>query len=250
MKLRFAFLVLKEHPYGREMLRILLERGHRPRLIIEEDSAVADEERGKFLTRIAGQPVPPTIAELVAGLDIPCHAAHNHNSLGCLETLRDHGPDLVVLGGTRIIRPPALAVPSLGTINAHPGLLPQLRGSSSVGWALYKDLPVGSTVHYVDAGIDTGPILLQRQLPVYRGERYEQIVRRVLTLSGELMAEALTLIECGTAQPRPQDPAEGETLRVIPPHLLAEAKNRLAAGLYNHFADREVRDDADGPSRS
>ena len=109
---------------------------------------------------------------------------------------------------------------------------------------------MGSTVHYVDAGIDTGPILLQRQLSVYRGERYEQIVRRVLTLSGELMAEALTSIECGTAQPRPQDPAEGETLRVIPPHLLAEAKKRLAAGLYNHFADREVRDDAYGPSRS
>ncbi|MGD8474782.1 MAG: formyltransferase family protein [Anaerolineae bacterium] len=250
MRLRFAFLVLKEHPYGREMLRILLERGHMPGLIIEEDSAVADEERGKFLTRIAGQPVPPAIAELVAGLDIPCRAVHNHNSLGCLETLRDHGPDLVVLGGTRIIRPPVLEVPSLGTINAHPGLLPQLRGSSSVGWALYKDLPVGSTVHYVDAGIDTGPILLRRQLLVYRGERYEQIVRRVLTLSGELMAEALTLIECGAAQPRPQDPAEGEALRVIPPHLLAEAKNRLAAGLYNHFADREVRDDADEPSRS
>jgi methionyl-tRNA formyltransferase len=250
MKLRFAFLVLKEHPYGREMLRILLERGYRPGLIIEEDSTVADEERGKFLTRIAGQPVPPTISKLVAGLDIPCHTAHNHNSLGCLETLREYGPDLVVLGGTRIIRPPVLAVPSLGTINSHPGLLPRLRGSSSVGWALYKDLPVGATVHFVDARIDTGPVLLRRHLPVYRGERYEQIVRRVLTLSGELMVEALTLIECGTAQPRPQDPAEGETLRVIPPQLLAEAKSCLTAGLYSHFAAREVRDDANEPSRS
>jgi methionyl-tRNA formyltransferase len=250
MKLRFAFLVLKEHPYGREMLRILLERGHRPGLIIEEDSTAADAERGKFLTRIAGQSLPPTIAELVAGLDVPCHTAHNHNSLGCLETLRDYGPDLVVLGGTRIIHPPILAVPPLGTVNAHPGLLPQLRGSSSVGWALYKDLPVGSTVHFVVAGIDTGPILLRRHLPVYEGDQYEQIVRRVLTLSGELMAEALTLIECGTAKPRPQDPAEGETLSVIPPELLAEAKSRLAAGLYSHFVDREVRDDAREPSRS
>jgi len=155
-----------------------------------------------------------------------------------------------VLGGTRIMRPPVLAVPSQGTINAHPGLLPQLRGSSSVGWALYKDLPVGSTVHFVDSGIDTGPVLLRRHLPVYRGERYEQIVRRVLTLSGELMAEALTLIECGTVQPRPQDLAAGETLRVIPPELLAAVKTRLAAGLYSHFADREVWDDADEPSRT
>ena len=237
MRLRFAFLLLKEHPYGREMLRILLERGFVPALIIEEDSSVALEERDKFLTRIAGQPVPPPIADLVAELEIPCHAVDNHNSPDCLETLQGYGPDLVVLGGTRIIRTSLLAVPSGGTVNAHPGLLPRLRGSSSVGWALYKDLPVGSTVHFVDAGIDTGPVLLQRSLPIRRGERYEQIVRRVLTLSGELMAEALALIERGAAQPQPQDPAAGETLRVIPPELLAAAKSRLAAGHYSHFAD-------------
>lgn len=236
MPLRFAFLVLQEHPYGREMLRILLERDLVPELIVEEASEVAIEERQKFLARIAGQPVPPRIAELVAGLESPHHTVDNHNSPSCIEKLSVFGPDLVVLGGTRILQPPVLAVPPAGTINAHPGLLPQLRGSSSVAWALYKDLPVGSTIHYVDAGIDTGPILLQRELPVRRGERYEQIVRRVLTLSGELMAEALMLLERGTAQASPQDAATGETLRVIPPELLAEAKNRLSAGRYSHFA--------------
>jgi methionyl-tRNA formyltransferase len=237
MPLRFAFLVLEEHPYGREMLRILLEWGLAPGLIVEEVSEVAAEERDKFLTRIAGQPVPPRIAELVAGLDIPCHAVDNHNSPSCLAYLAAYAPDLVVLGGTRILRSPVLAIPPMGTINAHPGLLPQLRGSSSVAWALYKDLPVGSTVHYVDQGIDTGPILLRRRLPVRRGERYEQIVRRVLTLSGELMAEALVLLERGAAQAVPQDPATGETLRVIPPEHLAAAKQRLAEGRYRHFVD-------------
>lgn len=237
MPLRFAFLVLEEHPYGQEMLRVLLEGGLVPTVIIEEVSEVATEERGKFLTRIAGQPVPPRIPELIAGLDVPCHAVENHSSSGCLELLRAFAPDLVVLGGTRILRPPVLAIPSRGTVNAHPGLLPQLRGSSSVAWALYKDLPVGSTVHYVDEGIDTGPILLRRRLPVRRGERYEQIVRRVLTLSGELVAEALVLVERGTVQSRPQDPTMGETLRVIPPELLAEAKRRLAEGRYSHFVD-------------
>jgi methionyl-tRNA formyltransferase len=235
MPLRFAFLVLREHPYGREMLRILLGQGFVPGLIIEEVSETATEEREKFLTRIAGQPVPPRIAELVAGLEISRHVVDNHNGPGCLERLGAYAPDLVVLGGTGIIRPPVLAVPRRGTINAHPGLLPHLRGSSSVAWALYKDLPVGSTVHYVDAGIDTGPILLRRELPVRRGESYEQIVRRVLTLSGELMAETLVLLEGGAAHAMPQDLAEGETLRVIPPELLAAAKRRLAAGWYSHF---------------
>ena len=236
MSLRFAFLVLEEHPYGREMLRILLERGFVPGLIIEEASEVATEERQKFLTRIAGQPVPPRIAELVAGLDIPCHTAGNHNDPECRERLRVYGPDLVVLGGTRILRPPILTIPPRGTVNAHPGLLPQLRGSSSVGWALYKDLPVGCTVHYVDAGVDTGPILLQRRLPVRRGEGYEQIVRGVLTLSGTLMAEALEGLVKGALRASPQDPEVGETLRVIPADLLATAKRRLAEGRYSHFA--------------
>ena len=236
MKLRFVFLVLEEHPYGREMLRILLERGSAPGLVIEEVSEVATEERLKFLSRIAGQPLPPQIADLLAGPGIPCQTVDNHNSADCRERLSAFGPDLLVLGGTRILRPSILAIPPQGTINAHPGLLPQLRGSSSVGWALYKDLPVGSTVHYVDAGIDTGPILLRRQLAVCSGETYEQIVRRVLTLSGNLMAEALEGLVEGALQASPQDLNVGETLRVIPPELLAAAKCRLAEGSYSHFA--------------
>jgi len=237
MPLRYAFFVLKEHPYGREMLRILLERGFRPGLIVEEDSAVADEERAKFLTRIAGQPVPPTLSDLTAGLETHHHEVANHNSPACREILVRYGPDLIVLGGTRIIRSEILEIPPRGAVNAHPGLLPELRGSSSVGWALYKDLPIGSTVHFVDANIDTGPVILRQTLLVRRGETYEQIVRRVLTLSGELMADTLALFQCGQVPAVPQDRSAGETLRVIPPELLVEAKARLAQGRYSHFLD-------------
>lgn len=232
-----AFLVLEEHPYGREMLRVLLERGFVPGVIIEEVSAVAEEERQKFLTRIAGQPAPPTMTELAAGRGIARHRVPNHNHPSCRELLQRYCPDLVVLGGTRIIRPPVLAIPTVGTINAHPGLLPLLRGSSSVGWALYRDLPVGATTHFVDRDIDSGPIILRRRLPVYRLDTYERIVRRVLTLAGQLMAETLALFRAGTLQGTPQDPAEGETLRVIPAELLAEAKQRLSEGRYSYFEE-------------
>lgn len=237
MPIRFAFLVLQEHPYGREMLRILIERGFRPGLIIEETSPVADEERQKFLERIAGQPIPPTIADLVAGMGIPYQVVSNHNNSACREMLAAFAPEVVVLGGTRLLRPAILAIPRRGTVNAHPELLPWLRGSSSVGWALYKDLPVGSTTHFVDSGIDTGPIIRQRQLPVYRHDTYESINCRVLTLAGELMAETLVLFAAGEVRATPQDPTIGETLRVIPPELLAEARARLAQGRYSHFAD-------------
>ena len=237
MSLRFAFLVLKEHPYGQEMLRILLERGYHPGLIIEETSPVADEERHKFLTRIAGQPVPPSMTDLIAGQDIPRMEVNKHNSPTCQEMLRDFEPELLVLGGTAILRPYLLEVPSRGTVNAHPGLLPWLRGSSSVGWAIYKDIEIGSTVHFVEASIDTGPIILRRKLPVRRGATYESLVRQVITLSGELMAETVEMFDAGEVQGTRQDTTVGETLRVIPPELLAEGKSRLAEGRYSYFVD-------------
>ena len=237
MSLRFAFLVLEEHPYGQEMLRILLERGFSPGLIIEEVSPVGDEERRKFLNRIAGQPVPPTFSELIGELGVVRQTVANHNDQACRQMLEDLKPDLVVLGGTRILRPHILGVPPRGTVNAHPGLLPWLRGSSSVGWALYKDMAVGSTVHFVEAGIDTGPVILRREQPVHRGDTYEYLVRQVLTLSGELMAETLAMFAAGEVQGERQDGAAGETLRVIPPELLAEGKARLAQERYSHFID-------------
>jgi methionyl-tRNA formyltransferase len=238
MPLDLVFLVLEEHPYGREMLRVMLDRGFRPALIIEEVSPVADEERAKFLTRIAGQPVPSTISSLVRRGKIPHLQVEDHNSSTCLGLVKARRPDLVVLGGTRIIRSALLEIPARGTLNAHPGLLPQLRGSSSVAWALYKDLPVGSTTHYVDDGVDTGPIILRRELPVYRGDTYEAIVRRTLTLSAELMAETLALFEQGAVRGIAQDRELGETLRVIPPTFLLEARDWLAQGRYSHYADQ------------
>ncbi len=237
MSLHFAFLVLEEHPYGREMLRILLENDLVPSMIIQEVSNVGDEEREKFLGRIAGQPVPPRLTQLVSGRKIPVYCVSNHNDDTCKELLKADKPDVLVLGGTRIIKPKILEVPRQSTVNSHPGLLPWLRGSASVGWALYKDLPQGATVHFVVPGIDTGDIIISRHLPVYRGDTYESINYRIAILAGELMAEGLTSIENGEATHTPQDPNAGETFRVIPDELLEEGKQRLAEIRYSHFAD-------------
>ena len=237
MSLHFAFLVLEEHPYGREMLRILLENDLVPSMIIQEVSNVGDEEREKFLTRIAGQPVPPRLTQLISGRKIPVYCVSNHNDNTCKELLKADKPDVLVLGGTRIIKQQILEVPRQSTVNSHPGLLPWLRGSASVGWALYKDMPQGATAHFIDPGIDTGDIIVSRQLPVYRHDTYESINYRIAILAGELMAEAVTSIKNGEAPRTPQDSNVGETFRVIPDDLLEEGKQRLAESRYSHFAD-------------
>jgi len=237
MSLHFSFLVMEEHPYGREMLRILLENNLVPSMIIQEVSNVGDEERGKFLTRIAGQPVPPRLTQLISGRKIPVYCVSNHNDDTCKELLNADKPDVLVLGGTRIIKTKILEVPRQSTVNSHPGLLPWLRGSASVGWALYKDMPQGATVHFVVPGIDIGDIILSRQLSVYHNDTYESINYRIAILAGELMAEGLTSIANGEASHTPQDPNVGETYRVIPDDLLEEGKQRLADRRYSHFAD-------------
>jgi methionyl-tRNA formyltransferase len=181
--------------------------------------------------------VPPRLTQLVAGKKIPVYCVANHNDNTCRELLADEKPDVLVLGGTRIIKPSILETPRRATVNSHPGLLPWLRGSASVGWALYKDMPQGATVHFIDPGIDTGDIIARRELPVSHRDTYESINARIATLAGELMAEALTFLSNGDAPREPQDRNVGETFKVIPDDLLEEGKRRLAEGHYSHFAD-------------
>jgi len=237
MTLNFAFLVLEEHPYGRAMLQALLENDLIPSVIIQEVSPVGDLEREKFLARMAGQPTFPRLTELICGKKVPFYCVANHNDATCNELLQSNHPDILVLGGTRIIKSQILEVPTRATVNAHPGLLPWLRGSASVGWALYKDMPQGATAHFIDPGIDTGDIIVRRELPVYHRDTYESLNYRIARLSGELMTEALISLEKGAAPRTPQDRDAGETFKVIPDEWLEEGKRRLADGRYSHFAD-------------
>jgi hypothetical protein len=209
MSIRFAFLLLEEHPWGREMLRVLLANGYEPELVVQEVSELAGIEREKHLARMAGQCHAPRIAEQVRERVIPVWYVSSHNNDFCGELLAAEPPDLLVLGGTRMIRET---------------------------WALYKDLPQGATVHFVDTHMDEADIILCRELPVYRGDTYEKLNGRMATLAGELMAETLGYFERGAVPRTPQDRAAGETMPVIPEDLLAEGKRRLIDETYSHFA--------------
>ena len=122
----FAYLLLKEHPYGREMLRQILSEGFVPSIIISEDSPIGDEEREKFLKRIEGLPIAPSIdfqlQELSdKGIDVIHETVSIHNSEQVMPLIKDIELDLIVFGGTRIIRGEILDYPRDGVINSHPG---------------------------------------------------------------------------------------------------------------------------------
>jgi methionyl-tRNA formyltransferase len=76
------------------------------------------------------------------------------NGHECERLLREIRPYVIVLGGSRIIRKHIIGIPSIGVLNAHPGLLPGYRGVDVIPWAIYYGDPVGVTVHFVDEGVD------------------------------------------------------------------------------------------------
>ena len=243
-KPRFAYLLLKEHPYGREMLRQILSEGFVPTIVITEDSAIADEEREKFLKRIEGNSIAPTIASQLAelansGVEVPHIEVPIHNSEQVMPHITDIPLDLIVFGGTRIIRGEILDHPEDGVINSHPGLLPDCRGSASPAWSVYHDIPIGSSTHFCDNGIDTGELLLRKEVSVKRGMTYEDLCYETLVLAGVLMKEALMAYKAGQWEEmrRPQGESEYPTFRNASDEVLEVVYQKLRDQTYAHYVD-------------
>ena len=153
--------------------------------------------------------------------------------------IKDIELDLIVFGGTRIIRGEILDYPKDGVINSHPGLLPDCRGSASPAWSVYHDIPIGSTTHFCDNGIDTGEILLRRDFPVHRGMTYEDLCFGTLLLSGILMKEALIAWTQGKWGEMRYEQGESEwpTFRNAPEDVLQVVRQKLEEQTYAHYVD-------------
>ena len=240
----FAFLLLKEHPYGREMLKQLISEEFIPRIIITEDSAIADEEREKFLKRIEGNQIAETIESQLEklskrGINVEHIEVAIHNSEEVMPHIRNMDLDIIVFGGTRIIRGEILDYPKDGVINSHPGLLPECRGSASPAWSVYHDIPVGSSTHFCDNGVDTGHLLLRREVPVKRGMKYEDLCYETLVLSGILMKEALMAYEEGRwdEMRHPQGDSPHPTFRNASEEILQVVYQKLDEETYAHYID-------------
>jgi phosphoribosylglycinamide formyltransferase-1 len=103
--------------------------------------------------------------------------------------LASHGVDLVVLAGyMHLLRPCFLERFPGRVINVHPALLPQFPGAHAIEEALAAGVPVtGATVHYVDEGIDTGDVIVQREVPVRHGDTVETLRARIQAVEHELL---------------------------------------------------------------
>lgn len=110
-----------------------------------------------------------------------------------VEILRAENVDLVVLAGfMRIVGPIFLAAYPRRIINVHPSLLPKYRGANAAAQALAAgDQMTGCTVHYVDAGVDTGEIIAQREVPVEPGDTAATLQARIQKAEHELLPSVI-----------------------------------------------------------
>ena len=133
------------------------------------------------------------------------------------ETIRTIAPEVAVAACFPWRLPPAaLETPPLGIINVHPSLLPAGRGPEPVFWTLRRGEPVtGVTVHRMDVGFDTGPIVAQAEIAVPEGVRAPDLERDLMTRGGSLLVDALPALAAGRLQPRPQ-PTQGVSYAPVP----------------------------------
>jgi methionyl-tRNA formyltransferase len=128
------------------------------------------------------------------------------NNEAASEELATYGCDLFIsMSFDQIMRRRMFDLPRLRTINCHAGMLPFYRGRSVVNWALINDEKVlGITVHFIDDGIDTGDIILQRQLKISDSDDYASLLERGSDACASAVAEAVVQLAGGTLEPIPQ----------------------------------------------
>jgi methionyl-tRNA formyltransferase len=230
-KLNLAYLNLKGHPRGLLMLHQLLSAGFRPSLVIDEDSELAVQGRQsqlKALQEHAKEALALLQAEqycLQHGLRYA--SVEDHNNDHCRQLLAELSPDWIILGDTRILRPSIFGLARRHTINTHPGYLPVVRGNHPYIWAIVDGLPQGASVHIVNQGVDTGPLLDSKVYKLVPGTSFSTLVRDLNVLCSELLCACMQALVGRGLQAREQAMSERPTYRAAPASVRMDAIRAL-----------------------
>lgn len=167
--------------------------------------------RGRKLT-----PSPVKQAALVAGIDV--RQPESFRSLAARRALAAFAPDLmVVVAYGLILSPTVLAIPRLGCWNVHASLLPRWRGAAPIQRAILSgDSETGVGLMQMEAGLDTGPVLLERRAPIEAGDTGGTLHDTLAALGAELLADGLSRLIAGhLPAPLPQTKVAVEYARKL-----------------------------------
>jgi methionyl-tRNA formyltransferase len=134
-----------------------------------------------------------------------------------LDELRADSPDvIVVVGYGQIIPQPIIDLPRLGVINVHASLLPRYRGAAPIQWAIAEgESKTGVTTMLIDAGLDTGDMLLAWETEIGPDERAPELGERLAAAGAALLIETIAGLDAGTIAPRPQDDSQATLAPIL-----------------------------------
>ena len=161
-----------------------------------------DRRRGR-----GKQVVPSPVKQRAIELGCPVFTPERiRRDADCQQQLAALTPDAsVVVAFGQILPVEVLQQPPLGCWNGHGSLLPRWRGAGPIQWSLLEgDQETGVGVMAMEEGLDTGPVLLERNLPIGLLDNAQQVGERLSTLTAELMVEAMPLIEAAGPGPEPE----------------------------------------------
>jgi methionyl-tRNA formyltransferase len=186
--------IMGQAAFGAKVLETLSDRG--------EKIIAAWLPQGKA----GGKPDPLKTA--ADGRGIPAFQPESYRNPETLEAFRSTNPDLLIMAFvTDIIPPSFFGIPMQGAICYHPSILPRHRGGSAINWAVIMgDRETGLSIFWADAGIDTGPVLLQKRIPIGPEDTTGTLYfNRLFPLGVEAIVESVGLIKEGRAPRMVQD---------------------------------------------
>jgi methionyl-tRNA formyltransferase len=160
---------------------------------------------------LRARPTSPSLAEAAAWVKAPVFQPEHPSSQEFVAEAVALAPELMVsVAYDRILRRPLLTLPSAGCINFHAGKLPRYRGRNVVNWAIINgEEEIGLTAHYMDEGIDSGAILLQRTLPITWTDTYADVLGNVVRAMPDLVSTTVRGLAEGNLIPQPQATEQG-----------------------------------------
>ena len=190
-------------------LEKLIDAGFRIPLVVTQP----DRPTGRGL-ELVQSPVKQSALKLNLPITQPERIKTNDEFRAQLTALN---PDaMIVVGYGRIIPPWMLDLPPLGNLNLHASLLPKYRGAAPIQWAIANGETVtGVTTMRIDAGLDTGDILQQRELAIAADDTAETLASRLAVIGADLMVDTLCSLQAGTLHPRPQDNSQATLAPIL-----------------------------------
>ncbi len=213
---------------NRGNLKRLLRRalgGLQPGRLLTLGQSLAARRLERHVSRLEKELKRAAERELFTALDAPPPIAWPEgietfetpsvNHQAAIAWCRERRPDLILVCGTSILRAPLIRLPARGVLNIHSSILPSYRGVFAEFWQVLNDglEAAGVTVHFVDEGVDTGDVVLQKHTPAEPGVDPYRLSCRNVSTALEIYPEAALQVLAGVAQRYPQGPSQQPTFR-------------------------------------